>query len=183
MSEQKQVPYEAGEPPSGEQARQQAEDPSGQQPSQQAGQPYQTGTGSSSTADSSWQEVGRQFQALGDSLAQTVCAALQNEETQRTMEEMRMGLESMVRKVGNAIDETANSEQGQQIRQDAEKAAAALRTAGEQTVQEVRPQLINALQQVNTELQKLINRMEQKNTAGYTEGNAAPVDENQDPQI
>jgi hypothetical protein len=109
-----------------------------------------------------WQEVGQQFQALGESLAQAVRAAWANEEPQRRVQEMRTGLESMVRDVSQAVEDTANTPQGQKVRQDAEHAAESLRTATEQTVQEVRPQIINALQQLNEELQKLINRMDQK---------------------
>lgn len=108
-----------------------------------------------------WQEVGRQFQELGVSLADAVRAAWGHEETQRRLQEMRNGLESIAREVGKAIDDTANSSQGQRVRQNAEKAAGSLRSATEQTVQEVRPQLITALEELNKELQKLVNRMSQ----------------------
>lgn len=137
-------------------------------------QPGQTGAGSQSTTDATWEEVGRQFQALGDSLAEAVRAAWQNESTQQTVQEMRTGVEAMVTKVGKAIEDSANSPQGRQIREDAGKAAEALRSAGEQTVQEVRPQLITALEQVNAELQKLINRMEQRSAPA---GATAPEDQ------
>lgn len=115
----------------------------------------------SSTGDS-WQDVGKQFEELGASLAQAVRAAWENETTQQRVHEMRTGLESMVREVGQAIEDSANSPQGQRLRQDANRAAEGVRAATEQTVQEVRPQLINALQQVNEELQKLIDRMESR---------------------
>jgi hypothetical protein len=118
--------------------------------------------GTSSSSETSWQEVGRQFQALGESLAQAMRSAWENEETQRRVAEMRTGLEAMARDVTKAVEDTANSPKGQKIRQEAEHTAASLRTATEQTVQEVRPQLITALQQLNTELQKLIDRMEPK---------------------
>ncbi len=120
------------------------------------------GSGSGSSTETSWQEVGRQFEVLGQSLAQAMRTAWENEETQRRVQEMRTGLQSMAQEIGKAVDDTANSPQGQKIRQDAERAAGSLRSATEQTVQEVRPQLINALQQLNVELQKLINRMERK---------------------
>lgn len=116
-------------------------------------------SGPSEGSENSWQEVGRQFQTLGESLAETVRTTWESEQTQRRLEEMRTGLESMVRQVGQAIDESAKSPQGQKIQQDANRAAEAVRNATEQTVQEVRPQLINALQQLNNELQKLVDRM------------------------
>lgn len=121
---------------------------------------YQSPPEEPKTTGDSWQEVGRQFQTLGESLAQTVRAAWENEETQQRVNELRAGLEAMVRDVSKAIEESANSPQGQKIREEANRAAESLRTASEQTIQEVRPQLINALEQLNAELQKLIDRME-----------------------
>ncbi len=127
------------------------------------GSAEQSSTGSAQAAgDNGWQEVGQQFQALGQSIAEALRTALDNEETQRQLHEMRTGLESMVKEVGDAIDQSAQSPQGQKIRQNANKAAETLRTAGEQTVQEVRPKLIEALQQLNRELQRWIDRMSNK---------------------
>ena len=131
---------------------------------------------SGATTESSWQEVGRQFQALGESLAQAMRSAWENEETQRRVNDMRTGLESMAREVGKAVEDTANSPEGQKIRSEAERAADSVRVATEQTVQEVRPQLLTALQQLNSELQKLIDRMESKRSA--PSGEAAPSPDN-----
>ena len=138
--------------------------------------------GSQTSAESSWQEVGRQFQTLGESLAQTVRTAWTNEETQRRMQEMRSGLEAMVQEVGQAIDDSMNTPQGQKIREGAVRTAESVRAASEQTVQEARPQIIHALEQLNAELQKLINRMEQPRTPPAD--STAQADESSgDPQI
>lgn len=134
------------------------------------------------TSSDSWQEVGRQFQTLGESLAQTMRTAWENEETQRQVNEMRTGLEAMVHDVRQAIEESTSSPQAQKVRQDANRAAESLRNAGEQTVQEVRPQLINALEQLNDELQKLINRMEARRTPPASSSTAADEDSGE-PQI
>ena len=109
-----------------------------------------------------WDEVGKQFQALGESQAAAFRTAVHNEENRRRVQEMQSGLESMVNDVGKAIRESAASPQVQQMRTEAEKAAESLRVAGEQTVQEVRPHLLSALHQLNAELQKMISRMEEK---------------------
>lgn len=138
--------------------------------------PPQENSSTNRPGESSWKEVGMQFQALGESLAQAMRAAWENEETQRRVAEMRTGLESMARDVGKAVEETANSPQGQRIRQEALHTADSLRTATEQTVQEVRPQLINALQNLNDELQKLISRIETNSAPGST-----PQDQDSDP--
>jgi hypothetical protein len=108
-----------------------------------------------------WQEVGRQFQALGESISQAFRTAWQDEENRRRMEQMRDGLQSMVNEVGRTIDESAHSPQGQRVISEAERAAKNLRDASEQTVQDVRPHLVSALRQVNVELQKLVDRMDQ----------------------
>lgn len=129
--------------------------------------------------ENGWQEVGRQFQTLGESLAQAVRTGWENEETQRRVQEMRTGLESMVRDVSKAFEESANSPEGQRIRADASRAAESLRSATEETVQEARPQIINALQQLNNELQKLVGRMEEKKTPPAS----SQSPENSDPEI
>jgi len=67
-----------------------------------------------------------------------------------------------VNQVSQAIKDSAASPAGQQVRGEAKKVASTLRIAGEQTAQEVRPHLLTALRQIEEELQKLINRMEQQ---------------------
>ncbi len=112
-----------------------------------------------SGSSDAWRDVGRQFESLGASLAQAVRAAWNDEENRRRVQEMQTGLEAMVRDVGEAINETVNSPKGQEVTQDVQRAADNLVEAGEKTVQEVRPHLMKALEQLNTELQKLVDRM------------------------
>jgi predicted component of type VI protein secretion system len=107
-----------------------------------------------------WQEVGRQFQALGEGLAAAFRAAWDHPDTQRRMQEMKTGVESMMQEVGQALKETTESPEVQRVRAEAEKAAESVRASGEQVVQEVQPHLVAALQQVNEELQRLIERMQ-----------------------
>lgn len=115
-----------------------------------------------SQSGEAWQEVGQQFKTLGESLARAVRTAWEDEENRRQVREMQAGLESMVNDVGQAIRDTANSPSGQQIRSDAERTVQNLRTAGEQTVQEVKPHLVSALRDANDALQRMIDRMESK---------------------
>jgi hypothetical protein len=112
-----------------------------------------------SPSSDSWQEVGRQFQSLGESLAAALRAAWEKEENRARLQELQTGLGTLVDQVGQAVQETIESPQGQQAKDEAKKAADSFQTAFEQTSQEVRPQLVNALQQVNTELQNLITRL------------------------
>lgn len=123
----------------------------------------------------SWAEVGRQFQELGDSLAQAVRATWQDEETQKRLREVRAGLESMAQEVGKAIDETAHSPQGQRVRESAGRTAESMRSATEQTVQEIRPHLIRALEELNQQLQKLIEHISPRNNPPGTPPTQPPA--------
>lgn len=112
------------------------------------------------SANDSWQEVGRQFQALGQSLAAAIRVSLDNVEARQRMQGMQDGIEAMVKDIDRAMTDAVTSPEGQKVKAEAQKAADSLKAAGEQTVQEVRPQLVTALKQVNDELQRMISRME-----------------------
>ena len=115
-----------------------------------------------SGASASWEEVGREFEALGESLASAFRAAWEDETNRKRVEEMKAGLKSMVEEVGHAIEDTANTEHGKRIISEAERAAHSLHQAGKETMAEAQPKLVSALRQVNQELQKFIDRMEEK---------------------
>ncbi len=112
------------------------------------------------TTGAAWQEVGRQFQIFGETLAAAVRASWGNAEHRRRMQDMQGSIEGMVRDLDLAIQDAAHSPEVQQARDEAKRAAASLRDASEQTAQEVRPHLLAALKQVNAELQKLTSSME-----------------------
>lgn len=107
--------------------------------------------------DDSWREVGKQFEALGQGIAQAFRSAASTEQAK----EMKTGLEAMVKDIGRAIRDAAESPEGQKVREETNRTVESLRTAGEQTVREVRPQVISALKQLNDELMKLVNKIEQ----------------------
>ncbi|MBN1179689.1 MAG: hypothetical protein JXD18_10775 [Anaerolineae bacterium] len=112
--------------------------------------------------EGSWDEVGRQFQALGESLARTFRAAWEDEGNRQHLQEMKDGLERMAQSIGQAIDTANASPEGQQFRQEVEKAAESARVAGKQALQEARPHLISALSRVNAELDRVIRRLEEE---------------------
>jgi DNA anti-recombination protein RmuC len=107
-----------------------------------------------------WQEVGRQFQILGETLAAAFRTSWNDEENRKRMQQMQGSLENVVHEIDLGLQNAAQSPEAQRAREEAKRAAETLRQAGEQTVQDVRPQLLTALRQVNGELQKLVNRME-----------------------
>jgi hypothetical protein len=132
-------------------------------------QPTEQPTSQQKTADA-WREVGKQFEALGNSLASAFRTAWEDENTRRHVHEMQTGLETMVNEVSRAIKETAESPEGQKARIEAERAAQSLRAAGEKTWQESKPQLVSALRQLSAELQKTITRLEEEAKPTETEG-------------
>jgi hypothetical protein len=116
------------------------------------------------TAEEAWSEVGRQFEALGESLARAFRAAWESEETRRQVQSVQDGLEKMVSKVNRAVEDAGQSPQVQKLRAEADKTAESLRAAGEQTWQEAQPHLLAALSKINAELKRVIDRIEPRQT-------------------
>ena len=87
------------------------------EPEENAGREEAAGT------TDTWQEVGKQFQRLGESLSSAFRNARENEDNRRTLRNLSEGLGSLASEVGKAIDEVASSDEGQWVRQEAEKAA------------------------------------------------------------
>lgn len=131
--------------------------------------------------EEAWREVGRQFEALGESLSRALQAAWESEETQEHVDRLHVqsmqdGLEKMVDRVNQTVREASESQQGRKLRTEAERTAESLRKAGEQTWREAQPQLLSALKKVNAELQRVIDNLE-KESASDSEASASPPKE------
>ncbi len=120
--------------------------------------------------DEAWREVGKQFQTLGESLAAAFRSTAQDAQTRQYLQNMKGGLEAMVKEVNQMISEANVSAKTQGVRQEAEKAAQSARLAADQAMQDARPHLLSALRQVNAELQSLIGRLEPKEPPVDTTG-------------
>lgn len=112
-----------------------------------------------------WKEVGKQFEALGQSLASAFRAAWESEENRRHLQNLQSGLESMVDEISQAANEMASSEKGQKVRAEVGKAAESARLAGQQALEDAQPHVLSALHRVNSELQKMISRIEQESSS------------------
>jgi hypothetical protein len=117
------------------------------------------------TTGEAWREVGRQFQALGESLATAFRTAWESEENREHVQDMKTGLEAMVSEIGRAVQEASASPEAQRAREEVGRAAESARAAGAQALQEARPHLLSALRKVNAELQKMVHRLEQEEPA------------------
>ena len=121
----------------------------------------ETNSNPTQPAGESWKEVGHQFEVLGESLAQAFRSAWGSIENKTEAQQVKDSLESMVRQVGAAIEDTVKSPEGQKIKEDAKKTAETIRSASEKAVIEARPQIISALQKANEELKKLLDKLAQ----------------------
>ncbi len=109
-----------------------------------------------------WQEVGRQFQQLGESLAAAFQTTLNDETTRQNLRDLQDGLENAVQGIRSTVQKGVGELKDQNIGEQARQAAETLKTAGEQTVDEVRPHLLSALQQLNRELDQFIATIQPK---------------------
>jgi hypothetical protein len=109
-----------------------------------------------------WREVGRQFQALGESLGQAFNAAWEDEETRQHVQELQAGLEAMVGEIGQAIERAASSPEGQRVSEEIKRAGESARVAGGRAWQDAQPHVLAALRKLNAELQKMISRLEEE---------------------
>jgi carboxymethylenebutenolidase len=126
------------------------------------------------TLNEAWQDVGKQFQVLGESLASAFKAAWHSEEVRQNLPGLQLGLEKMAEEVNKAAQEMMASEEAQKMQSEAEKAAQAAKSAGQQAVEEVRPHLRDAFRNVRSELDEFMNQMEQRpSTAGSPADDAA----------
>ena len=126
------------------------------------------------TTDEAWREVGSQFQALGESLAEAFRTAWESEETRGHVQSMEDGLEAMIDHIGRAIKEARTSPDAEKVRGEVEKATESLRGAGAETWQEVRPHLLAALNQINAELQRMIVRLEEESASEAPAAEVSP---------
>ena len=72
--------------------------------------------------DTTWREVGDQFQKLGENLAGALRATWEREKTRQNVHELETGMEGLVQSIGQAIDKFAASSEGQQAQAEAQKA-------------------------------------------------------------
>ena len=115
-----------------------------------------------SNMNDAWQEVGKQFQRLGESLAAAFQTSIKDEPTRQNMKDLQDGLETAVQGIHRTVQKGVSELESRNFSEQARQAADSLINAGEQTVDEMRPHLLSALQQLNRELDRLIENMQAK---------------------
>jgi type IV secretory pathway TrbL component len=114
------------------------------------------------SAGQAWEDVGRQFRSLGESLASAFKSSWESEETRQHLEKMQTELEAMAAEIARSTKEVVDSEEGQKIKAEVEEAAQSARAAGQETAEELRPHLLDAFRRVRSELDQIITRMERE---------------------
>ena len=117
------------------------------------------------TNEEPWSEVGRQFQALGESIANAVRAAWQDEGNRQQLRDLQAGMEKMANDIGEAIRQASESPEGQRFKEEARKAADSAHAAGSKAWQDARPHVVSALRKVGSELEKIIGNLEEEQEA------------------
>lgn len=115
-----------------------------------------------SDINEAWQEVGKQFQKLGESLTAAFQTTVNDDSTRQSMKDLQDGLESAVQGIRGTVQKGVSELEGRNFGEQARQAADSLKNAGEQTVEEVRPHLLSALEQLNHELERWIQNMHGK---------------------
>jgi outer membrane murein-binding lipoprotein Lpp len=107
-----------------------------------------------------WREVGQQFDALGKSVSEAFRLSWNNREARKYV---MAGLEAMAAEVDRALSRTDElPAEARKLKDQVEKVAQVARAATEDAVRESRPRLLMTLRQVNGELQRLIERLEER---------------------
>jgi uncharacterized protein YdcH (DUF465 family) len=110
-----------------------------------------------SSNGSSWEDVAREFQALGETLGDAVRAAWQRTENDQRMRELHDSLNSMIEDVNRTMEQSTTTPEAQQAREQFARLTDSIRQAAEQATKELRPELISMLRQANAELRRLTN--------------------------
>lgn len=125
---------------------------------QNAGAPQ--GGGPSHGAEDSWNEVGEQLRALGDSLARAFRETADRPQNRQRVQDLKATFATMAKEVGDAITDAVSSPEVERLKAEADRTGEALRAAGERAAEEVKPQIVAGLKQVTDLLDALAGRME-----------------------
>jgi len=122
-----------------------------------------------------WDEVGRQFMALGNSLALALKATVDTEENRQYLDQMQASISEAASQISKATQDAVNFEETQKVKAEAGKAATAAKEASQQTADTLQPHILDAFRKIRTELDGVISRME--STPPTADGGAEAVAE------
>jgi hypothetical protein len=107
-----------------------------------------------SSSGTSWQDVAAEFENLGKNVADVLRNAWQRADGEADLGQLRTALHSALEDMNRAVD---GSPETAQARDQLARLAESIRSAIERAGDEVRPELVNMLRQVNGELRRRAN--------------------------
>ena len=105
----------------------------------------------SSPTETSWQDVGAEFEALGKTLGEVLRGAWQRQDADAGLNRLRDSLQSMIQDINRAVDGTPEA---QEARDGLAEVTERIRAAAAQAGDELRPELVSMLRQANAELRR-----------------------------
>jgi hypothetical protein len=121
------------------------------------------------TQEQIWNDVGQQFKAMGESLAEAVDATSQDEKVQQDLKNMQAELKATAAQVSQKVKEAKNLGESPNLDEEANKLGELsgrlgeqAKAAGESAAQEVQPHLTGALSSVQEGVSQIINNLKKK---------------------
>jgi hypothetical protein len=111
--------------------------------------------GTSSNTGTSWEDVAKELQALGETLGDAVRAAWKQTDNDQRMRELHDSLNSTIEDLNRTVEQSATTPEAQQARDQFARLTESIRQAAEQATKELRPELVSMLRQANAELRRL----------------------------
>ncbi len=102
-----------------------------------------------------WEDVAHELEALGKTLGEAVQALWQRQENRERARELEDSLKTMAQQVNRAIEESVTMPEAQQAREQFSRVTESVRVAVETTTQELRPEVLSVLRQMNADLRRL----------------------------
>jgi NAD/NADP transhydrogenase alpha subunit len=107
-----------------------------------------------------WKEVGARFADLGETLGRAVQSSIDDPRTQEVLEQIKNGLNQAADEIEGAIKTAKEDPKVQQFTDEATEAFNNLGELGEETVQQVKPQVIKALKSFTNAISSLLDDIE-----------------------
>src|SRR5438477_13067941 len=99
--------------------------------------------------DTSWQDVAKEFEALGKTLGDVLRGAWRGQDNEAGLGRLRDSLESLIAELNRAVEGTPEA---QQAREQLLQLTESIRASAERASGELRPELVSMLRQANAEL-------------------------------
>ena len=116
-------------------------------------------------ATDAWNEVGKQFQTLGKSLAEALNASVQDEKVQQELNKMQAALDTTSTQIKQKAKEVSDAARSKDVKEETKKLDEQAQAAGQDLVKEIQPQLTDALKKMQAGLDKTVKDLEQQDAA------------------